>query len=102
MPLNIESAESAFLGGFARFEDWKERFEGKWFAPVGEMQVALLMKSLPDAVKAELRARVPEGMAALEEGVLTTKGRRKMEEDETEGRGYRFGGADVVDEGVMS
>lgn len=113
MPLNIENAESAFLGGFARFEEWKEKFEGKWFAPIGEMQRDLLLKSLPEPVKVELRKRAPGGMEVLESrmenGESRMGGKRgrgeqgkrgRGEKEKSGGGGFRFGGD--VDEEYMS
>lgn len=87
MPLNIENAESAFLAGYARFEGWRARFEGRWYEPIAEMQRKMLVASLPEPVKAELRKMVPGGMAMLEGGEVSG--------DQVaggQGRGYKFGG----------
>lgn len=94
MPLNIETAESAFLGGFAKFEGWRKRFEGGWYAPIGEMQRALLLQSLPEPVKGELRRRVPGGMAVLEgDGRRRTgDGGREMEDGRRRTGDGRWGG----------
>lgn len=113
MPLNIENAESAFLGGFARFEEWKARFDGKWFAPIGEMQRDLLVRSLPEPVKVELRRRAPRGMEVLEGGGSKIENRRskiengesrienrRSEMEKAAGGGFRFGGD--VDKELMS
>lgn len=100
MPLTIENAESAFLGGFARFEEWKVRFEGKWFAPIGEMQRDLLVRSLPEPVKVELRKRAPRGMEMLEGRGTGDGGQGRGEEGKAAGGGFRFGGD--VDKEYMS
>lgn len=50
--LNISHAEDAYLGAQARFEEFMEEFESRWFEPLGESMMAALMASIPEEVKA--------------------------------------------------
>lgn len=104
MPLNITSAESAFLDGYSKFEAWKTKFEGVWYAPIGEMQLQMMWKQLPEAVKAQLRATVPEEVEAVEKMIGGNVDRRTQNgkaqngrKEEREGNGFTFAGAE--DEG---
>lgn len=65
MGLTIRDAESSFLSGRARFEAWKERFEGGWYGPVGESLVRLMWARLPVEAHARLAQADPAGHERL-------------------------------------
>jgi len=67
MPLDLSAAESAFLFGKAFFEDWKQKFEGNWYKPLGIMQLGMLMASLPAEEKARLKELIPDDMENIEQ-----------------------------------
>ena len=57
---DITIAESAYLAGKANFEKWKEKFEAEWFEPLGVDAIRMLVASMPDEAKVELRAQDEE------------------------------------------
>ena len=57
---DITTAESAYLGGKANFEAWKERFEAGWYEPLGVDAIRMLVDGLPDEAKDELRKQDEE------------------------------------------
>ena len=58
MPLDIRNAEQAWLTGTTKFEEWKEKFETRWYAPLGERLVRTMIASLPAEVRKQLDQRV--------------------------------------------
>lgn len=53
--MDVTNAESAYLAGKANFEAWKAKFEAEWYEPLGVDMLRVMVDSLPDAAKAELR-----------------------------------------------
>lgn len=60
MPLTIADAEDSYLDASARIDQWMREFEAEWYEPLGKMQLAMMMATLPDEVKAQLEAMNPE------------------------------------------
>ena len=58
---NIGHAEDAWLNAEAQFEEWALAFIREWYRPVAEMQLGMLLKTLPPEVAEQLRAMNPEG-----------------------------------------
>ena len=53
--MDVTNAESAYLAGKANFEAWKAKFEAEWYEPLGVDMLRVMVDSLPDAAKSELR-----------------------------------------------
>lgn len=58
MPLNIADAEDSLMKGQIEFQEWKDRFEARWIAPLAQSQLALLLRSIPPEKKAELAPQI--------------------------------------------
>ena len=58
--MDVTNAESAYLAGKANFEAWKVKFEAEWYEPLGVDMLRVMVDSLPDAAKAELRKQDEE------------------------------------------
>ena len=65
MPVNIAHAEDAWLNAEALITEWMGEFIREWYRPVAEMQLGLLLSTLPDEVKAQLEMMNPEAYQAL-------------------------------------
>ncbi len=65
MATNIGHAEEAWLNAESLITEWMGDFIREWYRPVAEMQLGLLLKTLPDEVKAQLEAMNPEAYRAL-------------------------------------
>lgn len=58
MPLNISDAEDSLMTGRIEFQEWKDRFEANWMAPLGQTQLALLLRSIPPQKQQELAPQI--------------------------------------------
>lgn len=65
MSTNIAHAEDAWLNAEALITEWMEEFIQEWYRPVAEMQLGLLLSTLPDEVKVQLEMMNPEAYQAL-------------------------------------
>lgn len=61
MSTNIAHAEDAWLNAETLFEEWAIKFIQEWYRPIAEMQIGMLLKTLPPDVAEQLRAMNPEG-----------------------------------------
>ena len=66
MPLNIATAESAYLGGSTRFDDWLEMNEIEWNKPMLETAVGEYMRDMDPQTKQLLKQFMPKEMRELE------------------------------------
>jgi len=57
---NIRDFESAWLGAQARFDAWVNDFEGKFYAPAGELIMRELVATMTDEQKQQMKAIDPE------------------------------------------
>ena len=58
--MDIVNAESAYLDGRAKFEEWKINFEREWYRPYGIQALRILVNTLTEEQKTELRQADPE------------------------------------------
>ena len=65
MSTNIGHAEEAWLNAEALIKEWMQDFIKEWYRPVAEMQLGLLLSTLPDEVKVQLEMMNPEAYQAL-------------------------------------
>jgi len=65
MTTNIGHAEEAWLNAETLIQEWMGDFIKEWYRPVAEMQMGLLLSTLPDEVKAQLEAMNPEAYQVL-------------------------------------
>ena len=65
MTTNIGHAEEAWLNAETLITEWMLKFIREWYRPVAEMQLGLLLRTLPDEVKVQLEAMNPEAYQAL-------------------------------------
>jgi len=65
MPVNIGHAEEAWLNAETLITEWMQDFIREWYRPVAEMQIGMLLKTLPDEVKVQLQAMNPEAYDVL-------------------------------------
>ena len=65
MSTNIGHAEEAWLNAETLITEWMADFIREWYRPVAEMQMGLLLRTLPDEVKAQLQAMNPEAYDVL-------------------------------------
>lgn len=65
MTANIGHAEEAWLNAEALITEWMGDFIKEWYRPVAEMQLGLLLSTLPDEVKAQLEMMNPEAYEVL-------------------------------------
>ncbi len=47
MTVTIDNAESAFLTGYSKWQDFREQFERQWLQPLAERQLGMMVKTLP-------------------------------------------------------
>lgn len=66
MPLDIATAESAYLGGATKFDDWLEKFEFEWNKPMLETQVGEYLRDMDPQTKQLLKQFMPKEMGELE------------------------------------
>ena len=57
--MNIGNAESAYLEGTTRYDDWKIKFDLEWNQPVIEAQAAELLRNMDSATMALLKKMMP-------------------------------------------
>lgn len=44
--MNLRDAESAYMDGRVKFQEWLDEFYAKWYEPLYKTQLALLLSSL--------------------------------------------------------
>lgn len=64
--LNVQDVEDAILIARNRFNKMHVDIVGEYMKPYNELAKALVMKSMEDGLKGELKERIPEAMGELE------------------------------------
>ena len=65
--LNISHAEDAYLSGRAEFEEWLQKFQALWYAPIGELLFKMVWESLSPDEHQALRQITPQAHDQLEQ-----------------------------------
>ena len=64
--MNIANAESAYLEGTTRFDDWLAEFEMNWNMPIVEAQAAEMLHSMDPITRGLLDKMMPKEMKVLD------------------------------------
>ena len=60
MPINIQTAEDAWLEGKASFEEWRQQFEADWFEPLSASMWGMLFARMSPEEHVALRQMNPQ------------------------------------------
>lgn len=73
--LNSSDADDVYLDAKSRFEIWQQEFDVAWYKPQVDLAKKMLWNSQPEAVKQQLRQRVPVGTKNLDNLVIGKEGK---------------------------
>jgi hypothetical protein len=73
--LNITHAESAILGGSARFKAWLDKFTKQWNEPVMNAVVLRWWDTMSPATKQQAKDQYPTEFAQIEEKIEAVRDR---------------------------
>ena len=65
MPIDIALAESAYLGGSTRYENWRDEFEFNWNKPVMETAIGEYLHNMDPVTEELLKQFIPKEMSEL-------------------------------------
>lgn len=73
--LNITHAESAILGGQARFKKWLDKFTEQWNEPATNAVVLRWWDTMPPEIKEQAKAQFPTEFAEIDERIEAVRDR---------------------------
>ena len=73
--LNVTHAESAILGGQARFKTWLDKFTEQWNEPAMNAVVLRWWDTMPPDIKEQAKAQHPSEFAEIETRIEAVRDR---------------------------